>query len=192
MNLPQPWRRISAIALLLAVVSAGVLLIGAPLVRAHMAASGDIAHTRTLLGRYDALLRAEPELASQLKELRAAGAGSVLYWEGATEALASATLQRHVKRALEAAGGKVRRIQTLAADQDGGFQRIGLRVTMDCTNASLFEALYTLESGEPYLFVDRLTARAGRKKARKTDPASQSSLQVSFDVRGYLDPGANQ
>lgn len=87
---------------------------------------------------------------------------SRIYTAGNTAALASASLQEHVVKAIASASGKL--IETSAMDIDGDPERqlddsVGIRASFDIDNDGLLTVLHRLETGLPLVFVSKLSVR---------------------------------
>lgn len=72
------------------------------------------------------------------------------------------------------------------------YARVVVQVRMRCGNPELAAVLHALESGAPRLFVGNLNILSSRGYflPGNTQPGGDGGLDVSFDLSGYLRPGA--
>jgi general secretion pathway protein M len=199
-QLPDWSGRAAALGLAVAAVGAIYLLAVAPLVGAYRSTDGAVAQAGRMLVRYSEIASRRAALAAQLDELVARQAASGVYLSGETDALAGAALQEGVGATIEAHGGKLRSIQILPVSDDGDFKRVSVRVQLTAALVPLQRILHGLESGRPFVFIDNLeikTRRARRSrrsrrakaaKAATAAPTTDPTLEVRFDLYGYLRP----
>ena len=66
---------------------------------------------------------------------------------------------------------------------------MGLRVAVTLPIEPLFNLLYEIEAGQPYLFIDNMeiAARVSRRRSQESDN-SDPALAVRFDIYGFLQP----
>lgn len=176
---------------LLAVAMLGVhRLVVAPLVLAYSDGETRIEQLKELLQRYEALAEQRPVLAEHVAEQQELAASAAGYLTGPSDALAAAELQDRVRSVVEAAGGQLRSTQILPVqplEDEHGFRRTTLRVQFIVTIEGLETTLYELETGQPYLIIDRATVQQERASRRRRDaPASEPMLHVSLELFGYL------
>ncbi|MGR9071698.1 MAG: type II secretion system protein GspM [Gammaproteobacteria bacterium] len=105
-----------------------------------------------------------------------------------TEALASAELQKFLKKVISSAGGQMTSTQVLPKKVEEHFIRISVRVRMASDIEVLRSVLYEIESSTPLLLIEQLDIRPvrGRRNrlTRKVEPSSQ--LNVNFQVAGFM------
>lgn len=107
---------------------------------------------------------------------------------GASEASAAAQLQDLADRAISAAGGEVEsiRVEQTRPFQDGtGTVQVPITVELTADMPALQRLLHRVESGTPYLFVDRLAARALR---RGSDSEAAVEVSLSLQISGVYQP----
>ena len=184
-----PWLgRLTAVALLLAVLGAAYLYAVAPLVAAYRVADKEIERTRDLIARYEAVAATRQAYQEQWNELSSRQVGSGVYLLAESDALASAELQGRIRDAVAAHGGALRSIQTLPAQSDGDFLRVSVRVQFTAKLEAIHRILYALEAQRPFVFLDKLDVRSRRARRRKELENSDPDLTIRFDVAGYLRP----
>lgn len=136
-------------------------------------------------GRFAAAREALEQARTQAEASRNRGG---YYLEGNTPTLAAATLQRRVTQLVGRFGASVVSTQVLPSAEEGGFQRIGLRVHARGALDALRRVLYELETGEPYLFLGSLRVRVWTVSRGRGGP-QEGDLDIFFDLHGYLPPG---
>lgn len=108
-------------------------------------------------------------------------AGARLSFAGATAAIAGAEFQRRIAAAVEAAGGEIREIQILPADEATAMQEeIGLRVLFVADTAAMQRILFEVETGLPLMLVQNLSIQSEGDAA---DAAARPMLNVALVVR---------
>ncbi|MEE8248530.1 MAG: type II secretion system protein GspM [Alphaproteobacteria bacterium] len=198
MTLSPTLSRALALAILGALLWAVGALAVAPMVASYQLEQDAIARSGELLQGYQRLGRSRPMLEAQLAEVRKSLSPAGLYLAGASDALIAAELQNRVKAAVEADGGKLNSTQILAAQDEGSFRRVAIRVQMTVTVEPMQKIFYGLESATPYLFIENVDIRRRvakrRRRKRKNEPAAtvpegESRLTVRFDLYGYARSG---
>lgn len=139
-----------------------------------------------ILGRYRQRAAQLPELKARAAALRQSGVPTDGYLVGDNQALAGAALQEHLKALIGQWQGQLASVQILPAQPDGARLRITARGEMTLGIDSLQHVLYALESETPYLFVDGLAIHAISVTGRVPGKDPGTSLDVRFDVTGYL------
>ena len=185
---------------LLAGVIAGLWYGGAAPLYAHYLDQEDsIDRSQRLLERYRSTNAAGKGLEEALKRVRAQRRAAGIFLDGESVELAGAQLQERIKSTVEGGGGKLRSTQMLAATEEEGGRRLGLRVHMEGDIEVLQRVLHEMEGMTPYLFVAKLNVQASRgalrqsrnqrsrRRGRTSDP---NQLQVRFDLHVYMNPEA--
>lgn len=103
---------------------------------------------------------------------------------GTTQAIAGAALLQRVTLAIMRAGGTVQssQVDLQGARSSEGFT--GLTVTGEVPEPMLVSALYDLEAGMPFLFVDGLVVQAARSAGDRESAGVRVVLDVSGQWRG--------
>jgi len=124
-------------------------------------------------------LRSEHE---QLKRLRTTDRH---YLQSSSESLAAAELQRLLKRIAMAKKMEVFSIQNLPAAEEHDFTRIALKVRMRGTLDNIVGLFHTIETGEPFLFMENISLRSLARKMHSPSPVQQT-LEADFELVGYI------
>jgi general secretion pathway protein M len=100
-------------------------------------------------------------LVRQAAALRAAApTGRDIALEAPSDAVAGARLQQRMQDLATAAGITLGSIETLPAQQQGGYRRISLRVTCSAALPALIDLLQKLEVSSPRMLIDDLDFEA--------------------------------
>jgi general secretion pathway protein M len=178
-------RRLTAVVLLAIVMAAAYLIGLAPLVAAYRDNAADLQDAREQLSRYGSLSATESQLQDKLRQVAEWEALQSYHLNHETEALAGVELQNRVSDAVAANSGTIRSLQPLPGARDSDFQRITLRVLITTTIESLFRILYTLETGQPFLFIDNVDIKSNSTRTASQEKPSEPVLTVAFDLYGF-------
>ena len=184
MTVRQLWNRLLAVALATLPLGVAIWTAAGWLYNAHAMLSAETAQTRLNLRLYEATLARRHEIEPAFGRSRHSLRDH--YWYRSAEAGPAETLQQQLRTVIDAAGGDVQKIEPLPAPQDEEHGAVNFRVTLHATATELLETLYSLESYRPYLFLDQLHVRVPEKRGRSRE-SEDALLQVSVDVRGYLE-----
>jgi general secretion pathway protein M len=106
--------------------------------------------------------------------------------EGATDALAGATLQQSVQAIAAKAGASLASTEALPAEAAGAYRRIGLRISVNSPLPVLVQMLSAIGDAQPRMLVNDLHIQATRGLV--PDPAAP--LSASFVVAAFRAGGA--
>ena len=123
-------------------------------------------------------------LQSQHEQLKRSLAGNRQYLKASSEALAAASLQGVVTRIAGSTGMEVLSTQIMPASEEAGLTRVMLKVRMRGTLSNTVRAFHTLETGQPYLFLDNVSIRSHARRRYKVSAGQK--LSVDFDLIGYM------
>ena len=169
------------------VVLAGLYFLAvAPLLDLYAAREAALEDGRILLPRLQSTAAALPALRARVAELRAAARTRKVTLDGASDAIASATLQSRIEGFAASLGATIGSTESLPAETRDGYRRIGLRFALNGTYDTLVKLLAKLEEATPPLVVDNLQIhgvlrRPGLPSNAGTDPG----LDAGLDVYGF-------
>jgi general secretion pathway protein M len=132
-------------------------------------------------------------LDARIAEVRAFEADDAAFLTEPGAALASAALVQRLESLVAEPPGERstgactlshRTPKTVAVDEP--FQRIVVQARLRCPMAALGRLIGALETGQPRLFIDRLSVRNARAFGGMDAPTAEPVLDVGFDVYGYL------
>lgn len=193
----QPTRRDRwlALGLLLAVIAVAYLLLVHPwLTRPLLAINADIGAVQERQQRVEAQLAQRGQIATQLRDVQTALDGRPGFLREATAESAAAALSSRLQDAVASASPGNRsctisnRTPLPDASREPAFPRVALQVRLRCGVPEMAAVLHTLETGTPRLFVDNLNLLAQRFQQSPSETGT--GLDVSFELVGYLRPGA--
>jgi general secretion pathway protein M len=158
------------------------LAIGAPLLDLYADGAEALRRRSVLAARMAQVAASLPDLkraAAAMQSGDATPAGDML--EGATDALAGATLQSLVEAMSTGAGGRLTSTEALPAEQVGGYRRVALRVAIDGTWPVLARLMQAMEGATPHMFIDDLQIHAQPTAETVREPP----LDISFTVLAF-------
>lgn len=176
--------RTGVAALPLALGAAIWLGLIAPITAETEEARGRLQTERELAQRYAAIAARQPTLAADLVALAQAQAESPRFLTGRTGEVALAALQEHVAAAVRTAGGIMSSVSGSVDSAGEGVERIAATAQFAADIEALSALLYRLETGEPLLFVDRLTI-GGQVRPEAGGLVARRMLDVSLGISGY-------
>ncbi len=182
--------RLLAVALLVAVLAAGVMTVAVPLTERWAELQDRRAHAAEMAARLRAIAGEREARAAELADVQQTIAEAGLYLEAESRALAGARMGEMLREVAERHGAEVRSVHVVEggeAEREAG--RVALNVAMRGAWADLFPVIHALETGEPYLFARAITvsARNHRRPGRANEEAAQV-LEIQFELYGYLPP----
>jgi general secretion pathway protein M len=122
-----------------------------------------------------------PALRTRLAELRATASTSNLTLDGASDAIAAANLQSRLEALATSLGVTLGSTEALAAEDRGGFRRIGLRIALSGGYDNLVKLLGAIERSAPPLVLDNLRIR---NMLRPAGAPGTAKLEAGFEVYG--------
>lgn len=184
-------RRRLAVGLLIIVLGAVWLGCVSPIIDAFANQAREREDTLALLSQYRAVAAQRPALDRRAAELAQADGARTVYLGAVSDGVAGATVQRHMKQALERAGAELQSTLILPVRSEDSFRRIGIRVQMTGSVEVLRKVLHLIETGQPALFIDGLEIRT-RQNPRSVNgkAAEDRTLEVRLDVYGLALPPA--
>lgn len=186
--------RALAVSLLLLVISAVVAGVALPawLMNEHYDSTLEDYSDR--LKRYQRVVALRPAIEDAMKTVEAR-AGRQYYLKSASPALSAAELQGLVTRIIETHQGRIAASLALPAKDDGKAAepvKVAISVQMIASIIPLMKILHTLETSQPYLFVDQLTVQANQGRGYKPVPGVEPEYVVSLTVFGFAPAGSGK
>jgi general secretion pathway protein M len=155
-NLPTG-RRGQMLAVALTVICGAALWAGliSPLMFWYDTRAQNLGDRRLVAARMARIAQTVPDLLRQAAALRAAApSGRDIALEAPSDAVAGARLQQRMQDLATAAGMTLSSVETLPAQQEGGYRRISLRVTCSASLPVLVGLLQKLEVSSPRMLID--------------------------------------
>ncbi|HEX6137165.1 MAG TPA: type II secretion system protein GspM [Casimicrobiaceae bacterium] len=178
-------QRALAVALAIAAVVAVLAVVLGPVVLLHRHYDNAIADTSDRLRRYQRIAAQAPELRVALEAMQLRD-GRRFFLRNTATNLAGAELQELVKAAIENNGGRITTSQNTSPREDGRFREVGVNVQFFASTPALQKILLAIETGQPYLIVNNLTARPlNAFRGFKPAPGQEPELNVQLDVGAW-------
>lgn len=179
-----------ALVLLALVFVLAVLALAMPVILIHRHYDAAIEQITDRMERYQRIIAMAPSLKAGLEKVKARN-GRKFYLKNTAPALAAAEIQEIAKTVIEAQSGKLTSIQIVPHKDEGGYRQIAVNLQFSGSIANIQKILYTLETRQPYLFVDNLSIRSRLMNNYRAAPGVEPEYFVQFDLTGYaLIPGA--
>jgi general secretion pathway protein M len=143
-----------------------------------------IADQRALLARFAAIAAQQPRAQAAAQEAEAQ-VGEFLV--GTNEGVIVADLQTRLKAMAEAAGARLRSVQSLPPKTRDEVRYVGARLDVFGPLAAIQRTLHAVESGNPYLFVDAAVVRAApsvNPAALANAAAQEPVIDAQLDIFG--------
>lgn len=188
-TMPAWISRLAAVGLFLAVVAAVAIFAVLPTLQAYDDTVIALARAEEQAAGFQRVAASRTAYEARLEELTARESASQVYLQGQTDALAAARLQDQVGGVIERHGGTVRSIQSLPGEDDEDLRRVAVRVQFTGSTESLFQAMYSLETARPFVFIDNLDIRNRRSRRRANQQSDDPALSVTLDLFGFVRPG---
>ena len=182
--------RYMALALLVFALIAVVGALSQPFVSLHSSQAAAIEIKQEQIAQYQNLAGSQQSLQQELAQLQRRNPAAAYYVQGETPALAAARMRQFVKQVVDRNGGELISTQIVQQDEEGAENSARLRVHLRTDLNASAQILYLLESGKPLLFLDKLTISSRLVRGRAKAGSPQVSLDMNFDVTGFLQEGA--
>ena len=173
-----------ALSLLLVALGGVYLLVVSPLLGLYVERAAVLENRRMLVPRLRAAADELPSLRARVEQLRAAAGTRKITLEGATDAIASATLQSRIEELATSAGATIGSTESLPAEARSGYRRIGLRYVLSGSYETLVKFLARLESATPPVVIDNLHIHG---VLRRPGTPAAAGLDAGLDVYAYRD-----
>ena len=179
-------RQLLAVAILALILFMVTTLTILPLWAVNRHYTNTIDELDTRLQILQRAVSASDGLRTQHDQLKRSLASNRHYLQGNSDALAAANLQSTVKRVALSRRMEVLSTQILPSQEEAGFTRVALKVRMRGTLDNTVQLMHSLETSQPYLFLDNVTIRSISR--RRAGNAAGQMLNVDFDLIGYMLP----
>jgi general secretion pathway protein M len=184
--LSLPVRRTVALGLLTAVLAMMWLLGPQPYLDSLAESNAEVARAQSLVARYARLAAEKGALQAQVAAMRAERGRGQGTFPGDNAQLVAANMQDRVKRLVESNAAVLRSTQVLPTRDESGFRQVSIRVTMETEIDGVQKIFHALESANPYLFLNNVDIRSRVIRSRPQAADKAMSLNVTFDIYGYM------
>ena len=188
-GLPEGVRgRVLAVLLLLLVIAAAWVAVASPLLDWQADRADHLAIRATLARRMEQIAAELPEL-KRLDAAAPTGAAPVRVLEGATDALAGATLQQAVQDVAGKTGASLSSTEALPVEQLGRYRRIAVRVALSAPWPVFVRFLDSIIGGSPRMLVNDLQVQGRRSILLQAGDGPLTGSMVVFGFRLGTAPG---
>ena len=171
-----------ALSLLFVALGGVYLVVVSPLLGLYAERAAVLENRRMLVPRLRAAADELPTLRARAEQLRAAAGTRKITLEGASDAIAAATLQSRIEELATSAGATIGSTESLPAEARSGYRRIGLRYVLSGSYETLVKFLAKLESATPPLVIDNLHIHG---VLRRPGTPAAAGLDAGLDVYAY-------
>lgn len=184
-NKTQRW---IAVGLLVAVIVIFSVVVITPIVSKGM----ELHETKNTLvfqlQKYQRILARKDAVTDGMEKIKTQHLSQGYFNAQGTAALASASVQEFIKKAIVDAGGQLTSTQALPVSNKDGFSRIMVKVRMTGNIEELRAVLYKMETSMPLIIVDQIDIRPVRgirnRKTRQIEPSNE--LNVNFQAVSFM------
>lgn len=136
------------------------------------------------LGRYQRVAATRGEIQAALDRVKKLE-GRKHFLKNTGLALAASEIQETAKTLIETNGGRLNSMQVAPQKDEAGYRRVTVNIQMFSNMNTLRKILYTVETIQPYLFVDNLIIRSQANAYFRAVPGVEPEVSVQFDLSGY-------
>jgi general secretion pathway protein M len=179
-------RRLLALAILVLALGAVFSVSVLPVLLANQHYRDTIASLESRLQKLQRAAAIGDSLQPQHKQLKRWQTSDAQYLKSNSSALAAAELQRLVKRIVVAKNAQVVSTQILTTQQEEGFDRVALKVRLRGELENVVQAFHVLETGEPFVFLDRVSVRASRGRRVRGQVTALQTLDIDMELIAYM------
>ena len=191
----QGSNRLAAILLFVIAVILVYLLCFHWFIVRHLDYSNEISELSGQLGRFQRVAAQKTQYESSLLDLENRKSDESLFLEGGDFNEAAAEMSERLGQMINTQAEDTCQIvsrQPVRPRVQERFQRVTVNVRMRCGIEDLKKVLYSLETNVPMVIADEVTVikpRARRRANNKAEPV-QTTLDIRFNMSGYLSSGA--
>jgi hypothetical protein len=173
-----------ALLLLFVALGGAYLVVASPLLSLYSERAALLENQRMLLPRLRAAADELPMLRARVEQLRSAAGTRKITLEGASDAIAAATLQSRIEELAASVGATIGSTESLPVEVRSGYRRIGLRYVLSGSYETLVRFLAKLEAATPPLVIDNLHIHG---VLRRPGTPAAAGLDAGLDVYAYRD-----
>jgi general secretion pathway protein M len=182
-----PAGRALALAILCLALGGVYLLLVSPVIDLYSQREATLADRRMLAPRLSAAAAELPGLQARLAELQATATTRKIALDGASDAIAAANLQSRIEELAAPAGVTISSTEGIAAENRGGYRRIGLRLAINGDYDTIIKLLGAIETTAPPLVLNNLQFHGSMRQLGQP-PMGQpqtSRLDAGVEVYGF-------
>jgi hypothetical protein len=186
------WLRRGLFALVNAAVLSGFLCVFVWPIQAFFAdRDAQISQQRAILVRLNAIAAQRATVADLAAQ--SASDGSAEFLQGGNDGVAAANLQTLVKGMVESTGAKLRSVRTLPTKPQDDTKFIGVQLEITGTIQAVYQAVRTIETAKPFLFIEDALLRPTQRVAM-TPPgmSAEPTIDAQLDIVGAMQLEGNK
>ena len=176
-----------ALSILCLVLGGVYFLVVAPVLDLYGQREANLADRRMLAPRLSAAGAELRTLRARLTELQASATTRNIALDGASDAIAGANLQSRIEELANSVGVTTSSTEGIAAENRGGYRRIGLRLAINGDYDAIIKLLGAIETTAPPLVLNNLQFH-GTLRQMGQPPMGQpqtSRIDAGFEVYGF-------
>ena len=179
-----------ALALLLTVLASLYYGVVQPLADTYRSYDEQIEQATLRLTKLRQIAGTRGHIESKLRQVRRNDKSKHYFLSGRTPGLAAVALQNNIKTAIESAEGELSSFRILSEATEGDLTKVSAAMRLKASTVGLQEILYSLETGVPLVFIDRLSVRSRSyysyyRRYRRNRAPTESLLDIDLEVSGY-------
>jgi len=192
-------RFLALVLLLISLLLVYVLGVHWWFVSPHLAVSEQMDDLRDQESRFSQIVAQRPQIERRLAESRAFEQNNQAFLTDADSNSAFSDIVQRLKQVITTRVGESSTCQIVSTSpfknaEEELYVRVSAQVRMRCNLEHFADIIYDLESGNPYLFLDRLTIY--RQFGGYVPPGGKkpppSALEIQFNLSGYLRQSAGK
>ena len=186
------WLRRGLFALVNAAALSGFLCVFVWPIQAFFAdRDAQISQQRAILMRLNAITVQRATVADLAAQ--SASDGSAEFLQGGNDGVAAANLQTLVKGMVEPTGARLRSIRTLPTKPREDMKFIGVQLEITGTIEAVYQAVRTIETAKPFLFIEDALLRPTQRVAM-TPPgmSAEPTIDAQLDIVGAMQVEGNK
>jgi hypothetical protein len=177
-------QRVLAMLLLIALITAVAFAVSIPVRKAHARYDARLEEIIDKTARWQRVASQKTQLIDTLNAMRTKEPNRFTLKNSAAN-LAGAELQDIVRAAIEQQGGRINTIQIITPREEGGHRVYVVNSTFQSNINQLQKVLHSVESREPYLFIDALNVRSLTARAVKPVPGQEPMVLVTIEASAF-------
>jgi len=184
--------RLTAILLLVVTLILVYLLCFHWFILRHIELGSEISLLSEQLGRFERVAARRDLYEEQLQQLQERKSDANLFLEGGDFNEAAAEMSERLSQMISTQADDSCQIvsrQPVRPRIQERFEKVTVNVRMRCRVEDLQKILFSLESGVPLVIADEVTVikpRARRRSSRQPAQATETALDIRFNMSGYL------
>jgi hypothetical protein len=186
------WLRRSLFALVNAAALSGFLCVFFWPIQAFFTdRDAQILQQRAILARLNAIVAQRATVANLTAQ--SASDGSTEFLQGGNDGVAAANLQTLIKGMVEPTGARLRSVRTLPTKPQDDMKFIGVQLEITGTIQAVYQAVRTIETAKPFLFIEDALLRPTQRVAMTLPGVSaEPTIDAQLDIVGAMQVEENK